>query len=1013
MHRPSIISTLSGATTEKQQNGALRRIDSIAEDGTEKYNELLQDIMSHCTFFEHTLTIEQLNDFFPLSRLNLVNPDRSQGLNKDEVINHLAKHGRNIVCPVTRVAAIKVFLSQFLVSFRMLLLMSAVLCLIIFLFDTTRTFDLYLSIILITIMIIMCAINSIEEWRARIQVRGFKTVIPSSCVVVRSGQPIRVNAADIVVGDLVLLSAGTRVPADLRLIYTNNLKMEASWINGDMDPVEFTACAASKGVNAMEAHNIAFNGCLCLHGDGLGIVIKAGNDTLLGSLMDMITKVGSQVTGLEDEHVRFVNFISLLALSMATTTFLIGAAATRFSLINNTFVNGFLVVLVASVPQGLPVTLGAALIIIARRLAKKQLFMKRLDVAETLGAATVLMCEKTGIFTSNNITVTDLWHDLKYFDGSVHCARRIKPYEMNIEIKNTDDHLIALLTTMTICNQAQIESIGSGDIEEWRKLPVSNADYYKTVDSLTSNGFGPQPDGDQFTFQRSNRLNIRAAFQHKSITGNPNEVALLRYVEEMTIVQSIREKYEVVYELPFNGQRRYHLVIAREKQHSGMLEDENLIKYYIFVKGAPEVLLIACTRIATEGGEQVLNEDHYKQFKEAYRRFGGEGRSCIGFAISEFEALRDVQITSSDIAECDLCFLGVAAMYDPPRETTIDSLSKLRSAGVKCFMVSGDHPTTALAIATQIGLVKQPDGGTISVKNYEEDWSLVHGEDIPRLTPTEWDQILSKDTVVFARTTPPLKMIILKECQRRNEIMIVTGDSALDAPAIKKAEIGVATDAAGSVFAREASDLIIMDSDLKHIVLGIEEGRLLYDNLKKTIAYVLAHLLPELYAVMLSFLFGYPMGLTTMQVVSIGLITEVPPSLSLTYETPEKDIMQKGPRPRTSRLVSRSILAYSYLIIGNIIAAGCISAYLSVFIYYGIPLDEILFTSTIYWHSTSGNFTTSTGLTFNAAMQVRIHGQACAAWHVTLVMSQVGFFEIVYGVAKTLLYLPEIISVFR
>uniref|UniRef100_F1KSN4 Sodium/potassium-transporting ATPase subunit alpha-1 n=1 Tax=Ascaris suum TaxID=6253 RepID=F1KSN4_ASCSU len=987
---------LSATTSSELREWLQRRFkrksstQTTAEDAPDiVHHQLLKDIELDSTFFEHTLTMEQLNDLFPLSRICVEDPRRTRGLNKDEAMARLSKDGRNIVCAVTGKDALKIFLSQFLNTFRMLLLLVALTCLIIYIIDTEHLLELYLTIILIGVSTALCLISYWQEKNAYAQVRGFQSIVPTSCIVVRSGRRVRVNASEIVTGDVVYLSPGARVPADLRLIYTNGLFLETSWISGEIDPLQFYDASVKKGISAFAAQNIAFNGCQCVRGDGLGVVIKTANNTVIGRLMETMSQEEGRATRLELEHKRFVTFITVLAFILATLTFCIGIIMNHFHNFKDTFINGFLVIIVANLPQGLPITLAAALIIVARRLAKKGLYMKRLDVAETLGTATVVMCDKRGVFTSSDITVTDVWHDRMFFRGPITSGRRYSRSTV-ASLKNVDEHADALLTTMSVCNKAQIESVRSGSLAKRKQITLDmDLNNISSWGKIFDNG-SAHPDLEQITIQRSVQLNsIQAAFQKKNITGNPSEVALLKYVEETVSVQSIRNNYEIVFEIPFDAGRRLHVVVARDNHHSHV-SDEGNIKFYMFVKGAPEEVLLHCSRMSTTEGETPITEGLVNEFTEAYMKLGSKGRTCIAFAMTTFEAFYDIRLTvsSGKLPEHDLCFLGMAAMYDPPRSNVDQSIAKLRAAGVKCFMVTGDHPSTATAVAKYIGLLNGNEKDDVCEKKVDEGLSVIHGEVLDLLTPEQWDEILAQKSVVFARTTPAQKLIIVKECQKRKEVVAVTGDGVFDAPALKRADVGVALEAVGSIFAKEAADMVLIDNDVKNIVKGIEEGRLLYANLKKTIAYTLTHLMPELYAILLTFIIGFPLGLSSLQIVTIDLITELPPSIALTFEPGERDIMRRPPRKTTSRLVSRALLAYSYLFAGNIIAVGCMAAYLCVFWYYGIPPKDLLFTSSEYWTTNANNFTTDAGLVFTPSVQVRIHRQARAAWQITLVMAQ-------------------------
>uniref|UniRef100_A0A1I7ZE95 Cation_ATPase_N domain-containing protein n=1 Tax=Steinernema glaseri TaxID=37863 RepID=A0A1I7ZE95_9BILA len=948
----------------------------------------------HCA--EHILTLEQLSDLHPLTRINQECAPKSRGLNTDEALARM-ENGANLVSSYRKQGRFFQFFLEFMNTFRVLMIAAALLCLLIFALDRSHLAELYMGVVLLAMLALLCWYSYVQHKQGLKKTSGFQSMLPTNATVLRDNQETRICASDLVVGDLVWVRPGNRVPADIRLIHAESLRVETSWLTGEMDPIEYNDEQAPRDQSPLTAHNIVFSGCCCTSGEGLGVVVKIGNDTLFGKVVQMTNREKGRKSRLEKEHRHFVLVVTIFALVVGVLSFLIGFAANNHPTFLSIFVNGFLVVLVVSVPQGLPVTLTAQLAIVARRLGKRNIFMKKLDIAETFGTTSVLMCDKTGVFTTNNRIVKalvdcndephladDFWKDDKEKTGVL------------------PDHLDTLLTVMSVCNKAHIEPSAR---QSFRKLHHSwrKGTNIKTADlPLATNGSGAKP-AKPLTQHTLQHLDLK----EKSVIGRPMDVAFLKFANRIVSVEHIRRDYEIAYEIPFSGQNRYHLIIAYDKTEA-MLEDE-IVNFHLFIKGAPEEIITRCSQLLNVDGIVDIDDNALVDFEEAYMSYANEGNTCIAFAMVEFEAPLCTRFSSANsFPSKDWCFLGMAAMYDPPREDISNTVAKAIHAGIKVFMVTGDHPSSAEALCRQMGIPGicsalsedgklkntesvEKDSGICEVSSTEskDELTIIHGNALEALKSEQWDQLLQKQHIIFARTKPTHKVMIIEECQARNLVVAATGDSVLDAPALKKADIGLAMDEIGAIFAKEAADIVLMQNDLSNIVSGIEEGRLLFENIKKTIAYVLAHIIPELCPVLMTSILGFPLGLNSLQVITIDLLTEIPPSLALIYEKAEEDLMRRAPRKKNCNLVPPGLFLYSYLFAGCLISAGCVLAFFSVFWYYGIATSDLLLSSHHHWVQNSQNLTTSRGLVFDSDSQLNIHRQASAAWHITLVISQV------------------------
>lgn len=698
-------------------------------------------------------------------------------------------------------------------------------------------------------------------------------------------------------------------------------------ITGESEAIDTSV--AAQDPNALEARNLIFNGSLVVDGGCYAVVVRTGDATLIGTMVELTGDVGKANSTLKNDIEYFVKILTAFSLVQAALIFIVGTARGLNPL--DVFIQGFVTIMIGNVPQGLPTTVTACLYLVAESMTKQNVLVKKLDIVETLGSCTLICTDKTGTLTLNQMSVANTW-----------------VYDKQL----SNDQFEALSTKQTSSNKNSDTSF----IQHRKLMEIAVLNSRVVLERKTeSSPLEPTSDATELGFYKFFSNFTQTHFQQD--------------------IESYRAANPKVHDIPFNSSFKWQMTIHRIKEEGGTT------RQYLFLKGAPDVLLSKCSfYLSADGQYREIDEEFKRVYQNVYEDFGGNGERVLGFAMKPLlrsfeeemsqnprykEKLREDLIgKNTETPINDLIFVGLITLLDPPRPEVPQAVKDCHTAGVKVVMVTGDHPLTAAAIARKIGLITLPtrdvlakERGIPAAQVPEEDIQavVVHGSQIPSMNEQDWQTLVSKKEIVFARTSPEQKLIIVKEFTKAGNITAMTGDGVNDSPALKQAAIGVAMGLNGSAVAKEAADIVLLDDNFASIVVGIREGRLLYANLRKSVAYTLAHLTPEVIPVLIWGLGGIPQPMGSLFTLCIDLLTELVPATSFAYEKAESLIMQVPPRNvKTDKLTSFNLLFYAYVQAGFILTAGCFLYYFRVFQRYGVSPQELFDNNNRYFPSLDG-----------------------------------------------------------
>lgn len=805
--------------------------------------------------------------------------------------------------------------------------------------------NLTLAIILMAVVFIQAFFNAWQDWSTGRVMDSINNMLPTQSLVVRDGKMMTIDAADLLPGDLLHLKMGNKVPADVRLIQvSDDLKFDRSVLTGESEPIPGTVDATDE--NVLETHNVALMGTHVLNGSGVGVIVSIGDTTLMGRIARLSSRGQETRTTLQVEIFRFVMIIATLAIVVGLVCLITWLLWLRRDyptfLSTSAALVAIISVLVAFVPEGMPVAVTLCLTIIARRMQKHNVVCKVLTTVETLGSVNVLCSDKTGTLTENKMYVSDV--------------------------------------------SAGPDAVTS---DACRKMCKDRTDLIQLTQLQLASGLC---NGSHFDLET-----IHLDVAKRSVFGDATDSAILRFAEGMNpalvTVGTMRADTEKIFEIPFNSKNKWMMTIMRPTGVSmaHMLSTTSELTsndWVLYCKGAPDVILNRCSKIMlADGSEADLTEKRIESLMDVQARWAHEGKRVLLFTrrVIHPDQMPNRAAGSSSFTTwatsmmSDLVVIGMVAIVDPPRPETAETVETCRKAGIRFFMVTGDFPATAAAIARQVGIFSTEHPHTIqdldptkpieAVVPYEmtkqvdsiEDIETAHEKDRPHpgckslvlsgsdmitLNDAQWEQVCAYEEIVFARTSPNQKLRIIKEFQKRENVVAMTGDGVNDAPSLKAADVGVAI-GSGSDVAIEAADMILLDK-FSSIVAAVESGRLVFDNLKKVIIYLLpAGSWSELWPVIVNIYMGGPQTLSSFQMIVICILNDVFPSLSLMMEKPEADLLTRPPRrPKKDRLVNAKLLLQAYGFIGLMEMLSSMFMFFYYMAEQGIPPSKVFMSFT-------------------------------------------------------------------
>ena len=756
----------------------------------------------------------------------------SGGLSENEAQLRLQRFGPNRLTPQKKRGPLLRFLQQFHNVLIYVLVITGLV--------TAALAHWIDSSVILLVVVINALIGFIQEGKAEKAMEAISGMLAVKASVRRNGQLQSVVAEELVPGDIVMLQSGDRVPADLRLLHTRELRIDEALLTGESVPAGKSTEAVAENAVVGDRKGMAYSGTFVTYGQGSGVVVATGDATELGRISGLLSGIGTLTTPLLRQMAEFGRSLSLVILVIATATFAFGVLVQDYSATDMFLAAVGLAV--AAIPEGLPAIMTITLAIGVQRMARRNVIIRRLPAVETLGSVTVICSDKTGTLTRNEMTVQTIVVGSGCYQVSGVGYDPHGEFSLNGETVSPDEYplLHELGQAGMLCNDSSLrENAGNWELH-----------------------------------------------------GDPTEGALMVLGVKMGLqLEHQQEAWPRTDVIPFESEHRFMATLHHD--HSGHA--------FIYLKGAPERVLEMCHLQRKRGEDVPLDRYYWERMTE---QLAQRGQRMLAIAARPVDAAMRC-LSFSDV-EDGLSLIGIVGIIDPPRSEAIRAVATCRSAGIKVKMITGDHAVTASAIARDMGI--------------GEGDEAITGNELAGMSDAQLGEVLAT-TAVFARTSPEHKLRLVEALQAKGNVVAMTGDGVNDAPALKRADVGIAMGQKGTEVSKEAAEMVLTDDNFASIAHAVEEGRTVYDNLRKAIIFILPTNGGEALTILAAIVLGRMLPITAAQILWVNMITAVTLALALAFEPPEHNVMQRPPRRSDEPLLSR-FLVWRIVFVSLILVSG-------------------------------------------------------------------------------------------